>query len=209
MHNAMQLSLAALVAVGIIVIGCFYLVSPERALGSFGLKPPASDVPFLNDLTHSKVLFVEEFMMEVLNVVAIIVAGLMVGNELAIAAFVHPTLDELPDDVHLPAASALARVLGSFMPFWYILVVLLTVAEVVIQWHQSGRLPIWLATSAVLWALVSLYSVTALVPINNRIKSNPPPDWKTYRRRWDLLHRWRVVLLTIAFAFLIVGFVGN
>jgi len=33
----------------------------------------------------------EELMMEVLNIVAIIVAGLMVGNELAIAAFVHPT----------------------------------------------------------------------------------------------------------------------
>jgi hypothetical protein len=49
----------------------------------------------------------------------------------------------------------------------------------------------------------------ALVPINNRLKSNPPPDWKTYRRRWDLLHRWRVVLLTIAFAFLIVGFVSK
>jgi hypothetical protein len=29
--------------VGIIVIGCFYLVSPERISGSFGLKPPASD----------------------------------------------------------------------------------------------------------------------------------------------------------------------
>jgi len=35
--------LAALVAVGIIVIGCFYLASPERILGSFGLKPPAPD----------------------------------------------------------------------------------------------------------------------------------------------------------------------
>ena len=35
--------LAALIAVGIIVIGCFYLVSPERVLGSFGLKPPAPD----------------------------------------------------------------------------------------------------------------------------------------------------------------------
>jgi hypothetical protein len=34
-------------------------------------------------------------MMEVLNVVAIIVAGLMVGCELAIAAFIHPTLDKL------------------------------------------------------------------------------------------------------------------
>jgi hypothetical protein len=32
---------------------------------------------------------------------------MMVGCELAIAVFVHPTLDKLPDDVHLPAASAL------------------------------------------------------------------------------------------------------
>ena len=148
-------------------------------------------------------------MMEVLNVVAMIVAGLMVGNELAIAAFVHPTFDKLPDDVHLPAATALARVLGKVMPFWYILVFLLTLAEVVVQWRQSGRLPISIATSAVLWMLASVYSVTALVPINNRIasweQSTPPSDWKTYRRRWDLLHRWRVVLLTIAFAFLIVG----
>jgi hypothetical protein len=43
MHNAIPLSLAALMAVAIIVIGCFYLVSPERVSGSFGLKPPASD----------------------------------------------------------------------------------------------------------------------------------------------------------------------
>jgi hypothetical protein len=43
MHNAILLSLAALMAVAIIVIGCFYLVSPERMTGSFGLKPPASD----------------------------------------------------------------------------------------------------------------------------------------------------------------------
>src|SRR4030095_9901341 len=43
MHNAIPLILAALMALGIIVIGCFYLVSPERILGTFGLKPPASD----------------------------------------------------------------------------------------------------------------------------------------------------------------------
>jgi uncharacterized protein DUF4267 len=43
MHNAIPLSLAALMAVAIIVIGCFYLISPERSSGSFGLKPPASD----------------------------------------------------------------------------------------------------------------------------------------------------------------------
>ena len=43
MHNAIPLILAALMAVGSIVIGCFYLVSPERISGTFGLKPPASD----------------------------------------------------------------------------------------------------------------------------------------------------------------------
>jgi hypothetical protein len=43
MPSAIPLIVAALIAVGVIVIGCFYLVSPERALGSFGLKPPASD----------------------------------------------------------------------------------------------------------------------------------------------------------------------
>jgi uncharacterized protein DUF4267 len=43
MYSAIPLILAALIALGIIVIGCFYLASPERVLGSFGLKPPASD----------------------------------------------------------------------------------------------------------------------------------------------------------------------
>ena len=43
MQNAIPLILAALLALGIIVIGCFYLVSPERISGTFGLKPPASD----------------------------------------------------------------------------------------------------------------------------------------------------------------------
>jgi hypothetical protein len=47
MHNSVPLILAALIAVGIIVIGCFYLASPQRALGSFGLKPPASDADTL------------------------------------------------------------------------------------------------------------------------------------------------------------------
>ena len=43
MHNAIPLILAALIAVAIIVIGCFYLASPERISGTLGLKPPASD----------------------------------------------------------------------------------------------------------------------------------------------------------------------
>ena len=43
MYTAIPLTVAALIAAGIIVIGCFYLVSPERILGTFGLKSPAPD----------------------------------------------------------------------------------------------------------------------------------------------------------------------
>lgn len=43
MHYAIPLILAALIGAGIIVIGCFYLLSPGRIAGSFGLKPPAPD----------------------------------------------------------------------------------------------------------------------------------------------------------------------
>ena len=164
-------------------------------------------------MSQAPVWFSEELMMEILNVVAIIVAGLMVGSELAIAAFVHPTLDRLPDNVHLPAVRALARVQGVFMPYWYVLVFLLTSAEALLRWLQSGSLPVSISTSAVLWTLAIVYSITLPVPINNRIASwetvTPPADWKTYRRRWDLLHRCRVLLLTIAFAFLIVGVVSR
>ena len=147
--------------------------------------------------------------MEVLNVVVIVVAGLMVGCELSIAAFIHPTLDSLPEEVHLPAASGIARVMGAAMPFWYALTLLLTVVEGAIHWHTTGRLPIWIFASAVLWILVIVCTITILVPINNRIASweryTPPADWKLHRSRWDLLHRWRVVVLTTAFVLLIVG----
>ena len=47
MHNVIPLTLAALMALGIIVIGCFYLLSPERISGTFGLKPPAPDADTL------------------------------------------------------------------------------------------------------------------------------------------------------------------
>ena len=47
MNSILPLTLAVLVSVGIILIGCFYIVSPERILGGFGLKPPAADADTL------------------------------------------------------------------------------------------------------------------------------------------------------------------
>ena len=43
MLTAIPLALAALIAVSIVTIGCFYLLAPQRIAASFGLKPPAAD----------------------------------------------------------------------------------------------------------------------------------------------------------------------
>jgi len=43
MNIIIPLSLAGLMAVAIIVIGSFYVLSPERVTGQFGLKLPAPD----------------------------------------------------------------------------------------------------------------------------------------------------------------------
>jgi Domain of unknown function (DUF4267) len=43
MHNAIPLSVAVLVSVGMMVIGCFYFISPERVSGSFRLKAARTD----------------------------------------------------------------------------------------------------------------------------------------------------------------------
>ncbi len=43
MHNVIPMSIAGLVSLGIILIGAFYVLSPRRVVGSFGLNPPAPD----------------------------------------------------------------------------------------------------------------------------------------------------------------------
>lgn len=146
-----------------------------------------------------------------LTVLTLTVAGLLVGNELAIAIFVHPALSRLPDHVHLAGATALARILGRVMPFWYAFTIVLTSVLAVVDRHHQGHWSVPIALSAALWVLSIIYTVTTLVPINNRIISwaedRVPSNWKIYRSKWDRLHRWRVLLLGVAFLCLTVGVV--
>ena len=147
--------------------------------------------------------------MLIFEVATLVVAGLLVGNELAIAVFVHPTLSRLPDSVHLSAATALARILGRVMPFWYALTILLTAALALADWHRTGSWPVLIVFSAGLWVLSIGYTIAALVPINNQIaawtEETRPANWKSLRSKWDHLHRWRVLLLAAAFMLLAAG----
>ena len=132
-----------------------------------------------------------------LETLAIVVAGTMTGNELAVAVFVHPRLSRLDDAVHVRAVQALAIALGAAMPFWYALTCLLSLATT------------FLAGATALFAAMSIYSVLLPVPINNQVArfqpDSLPPNWRELRRRWDTLHVIRVGFLVVALFLLVTS----
>ncbi len=145
----------------------------------------------------------------VLDVLTILAAGLMTGNELTVALFLHPTLSRLPDAVHATAVRAFARLFGRVMPLWYALVLLLSAAETWLHWSTNLMSARLLLTSSLLWLLTIVFTVIFPVPINNRVAAwnldALPKNWLEERRRWDRLHAIRVVMLVIALVCLITG----
>jgi uncharacterized membrane protein len=138
--------------------------------------------------------------MHFLDAVTITFVGLMAGNELAVSAFVNPALWRLESGPQAQGLSILARSLGRVMPVWYGLCLLLLMLECFMHRHQAALFP--LLTAALIWAGVVVFSICALVPINNRVASlntgAPVPDWKRDHKKWDSLHRVRILLLVVA-----------
>ncbi|MBV8732895.1 MAG: DUF1772 domain-containing protein [Acidobacteriia bacterium] len=138
--------------------------------------------------------------MHLLDTITITLAGLMVGNELAVSAFVNPALRRLDSGPQAQALSILARSLGRAMPVWYGLCLALLALESFLRRHQT-TLPA-LLTAVVIWAGAIILSIGVLVPINNRIASLNTtaltPGWKQEHKRWDSLHRIRILLLAVA-----------
>ena len=136
--------------------------------------------------------------MHLLNIITITSAGLMVGNELSVSAFVNPAFRRLESGPQ--ALSVLARSLGRAMPVWYGLCLALLALESFLHLHQATLAPLLIA--AALWVGAIVLSVSALVPINNRIASlntaAPAPGWERDHRKWDALHRVRILLLILA-----------
>jgi len=141
------------------------------------------------------------------------VTGLMAGNEFAVAAFVHPQLRKLSDSAHVQIAPRLADVLGKAMPIWYGLSLVLILGALFEHRPVSSGPGLFLALAAALWLAAILFSVTMLVPINNRIAkldpAHPYDCWLQDRCRWDQLHQLRVVLLIMAFVLLLTGLFGT
>jgi uncharacterized membrane protein len=145
-----------------------------------------------------------------LDIFTITSAGLMIGNELAVSLFVNPALWQLENGAQAKALSLLARSLGKRMPGWYALCLILIVIEIYLHRNDAGLIPLLLA--ALLWIAVVICTIAFLVPINNCIavltSASSPPDWKPDHKRWDTLHRWRILVLVAALVSLIYGLVG-
>ena len=138
--------------------------------------------------------------MHLLNIITITSAGLMAGNELAVSVFVNPALRRLDSGPQAQALSLFARSLGRAMPVWYGLCLALLALESFLRRHQTTLAP--LLTAVVIWAGAIILSIAVLVPINNRIASlnttAPAPGWEREHRKWEMLHRVRILLLVAA-----------
>ena len=144
-----------------------------------------------------------------LQTIAIVVAGTMTGNEIAVAVFVHPRLCRLDDAVHVRAVQSLAIGLGAAMPLWYGLTCLLSLATTFFA-QPTWDTPRWLALGATaLFVAMSVYSVVLDVPINNQVArfqpDSLPPNWRELRRRWDTLHAICVGFLVVALVLLVAS----
>jgi hypothetical protein len=137
------------------------------------------------------------------------ITGMMVGNEFAVAAFIHPQIKKLDNNTHAQTAASVASVLGKAMPLWYALTLVLILGTAYEHRPVTTGSGLFTLLAAAILALTIIFSITMLVPINNRIaKMNPqhPYDcWLQDRSRWDHLHQMRVVLLIMAFVLLLTG----
>ncbi|HSY73034.1 MAG TPA: DUF1772 domain-containing protein [Alloacidobacterium sp.] len=148
--------------------------------------------------------------MHFLNVLTILCTGLMAGNELAVSLFVNPVIWQLEEQAQAKALRLFARSLGKAMPFWYIAGLILLGVEAYLHRHDPAATLLLVAVA--IWAATIPYTLFTLLPINNRIAALTatalPAGWRQEHKKWDTLHRWRILMLALAVACFSYGILG-
>lgn len=130
------------------------------------------------------------------------VAGLLVGNEMAVGLIVHPTLSRTRDEVHSESVQALARVYGWVMPFWYAANFILYCIVAVVLYRTGIKGYRQAIAASTLMLVTIVFSSIGPAPINNRVAlwdlTRLPPEWKHERWLWDVLHFVRVIMLVVS-----------
>lgn len=145
--------------------------------------------------------------MNILNIATILCIGLLIGTELAVSVFVNLVLFKLDFAAQAEPMRLLGRRLGKAMPVWYIASLLLLLSEIVI--HRRDSHVVLLGITVALWVAAIALSLVFLVPINNRMVRMDANGWtkstQLELRKWDALHRVRVLGLAVAMIFFLIG----
>jgi uncharacterized membrane protein len=149
----------------------------------------------------------ERRMTSILNIATTVSLGLLIGTELAVSVFINPVLWKLEGPAQARAIRLFAKRLGTAMPFWYALNLLLLIFEVIVR--RGERAVLLIGTASGIWAAVILLTILFLVPINNRMarldSDSLPEEARREHRRWDRLHRLRVVALGVAMVLFLIA----
>ena len=138
------------------------------------------------------------------DLLAILVPTALVGNEVRVAAFVHPALARTEDVAHRRGRAAVAAALDRGAPPWYGL----SAGCVGYAAWRHGDPLLWIAAGV--WVLTIVLTVLFPAPLNKRIAGwdaeAPPEDWREMIRRWDRWHALRTVVLAANQTLVIVAF---
>jgi Mg2+/citrate symporter len=99
-----------------------------------------------------------------LILLSLFASGLLVGNELAVAVFIHPVLYSVSDEAHVRVAKPLARRLGHSMPFWYALSLVFAILQMLII--RAAPAAQWLCCAAAILLALNYCSHDSLVGSN-------------------------------------------
>lgn len=145
--------------------------------------------------------------MQIFDILTILCVGLMIGTEFTVSAFINPVVWQLEDQAQAKILSLFARLLGKVMPVWYAVSLVLMLVEAYLRRREPALLSLLVAAG--IWIAVIVYTIVALVPINNRVAvleaGALPAGWLQEHKRWDKLHRWRIIFLTVAMVLLLHG----
>jgi len=117
-------------------------------------------------------------------------------------------LYSVSDEAHVRMAKPLAGRLGHCMPFWYAIGLVFAILQMLIM--RAAPAARWLSSAAaILLALIIVLTILLPAPINHQIArwnlDQLPTNWLSMRRRWDLYHGIRVLLLMVVLVLLILS----
>jgi uncharacterized membrane protein len=143
---------------------------------------------------------------EVLGAMAVLGAGLLAGEEMAVRYGVRGPVAGLDDESHIRLRQGLVRTLRVLVPAVYLPTLVCAAAAALFTGPTAGQALRGAATLALLaWIGVTLGGT---VPINAAVldwsPSDPPRNWMARVDRWERMNTVRTWLAITAFALLIV-----